>query len=257
MNKMKKIISLILCVAMCLTLCFALTACGDKDGDETEKKKLVVATSPDFPPFENLENGEIVGIEVELLQLICDELDYEMVIEQIAFEAVVPGIAAGRYDCGMSGISVTPDRELEVLFTDPYCLAAQVIVVKNDSPITNKAGLTGKKIAVQLGTTAEDFCRENGYNVQSYETNPDAKLALTEEKVDAWVVDDLTAAEMCKDDPSVKILGEHMTTEPYAFAFNFEDEALVDEINAVLATLIADGTVAELFEKYNAPYTQP
>lgn len=253
---MKKILSLILCAALCFTLCFALTACGDKDGEE-EAKKLVVATSPDFPPFENLENGKVVGIEVELLQLICDELGYEMVIEQIAFDSVVPGIAEGKYDCGMSGISVTPDRELEVLFTDPYCLAAQVIVVKSDSPITKKADLAGKKVSVQLGTTAEDFCRENGYVVDSYESNPEAKLALTTDKVDAWVVDDLTAAEMCKDDPTVKILSEHMTTEPYAFAFNFEDEALVDEINAVLATLIADGTVAELFAKYNAPYTQP
>ena len=75
--------------------------------------------------------------------------------------------------------------------------------------------------------------------------------------MDAWVVDDLTAAEYCKGDASVKILNENMTTEPYAFAFAFGSEDLVAEINTILAKLMSDGTVASLFEKYDAPYTAP
>lgn len=255
---MKKIIALIL-VAVMLTCVF--TACKDKstddDKDDTAKTKLVVATSPDFPPFENLENGKVVGIEVEIMELICKKLGYELVIEQIAFDSVIPGVETGKYDCGMSGISVTPDREESVLFTDAYCLAAQCIVVKADSTIASKADLAGKTVSVQSGTTAEEFCLGEGYTVDSYEANADAKLALTSSKVDAWIVDDLTAAEMCKNDSSVKILSENMTTEPYAFAFNFKDEELVDKFNEVLAELMADGTVAAIFEKYEAPYTAP
>ena len=237
----------------------AIYTAPDFDGGENggEKKTITVATSPDFPPFENLEGGEIVGIEVELMKIICDRLGYEFVLEPIAFDSVVPGIATGKYTCGMSGISVTPDREQSVLFTTPYCLAAQCIVVTADSEITGKADLAGLKVSVQSGTTAEDFCLENGYQVDSYEANADAKLALTTGKVAAWIVDDLTAAEMCKGDDSVKILDESMTTEPYAFAFNFADEALVAEFNAVLEELIADGTVAALFEEFDAPYTAP
>ena len=229
----------------------------DNGGSEDDTKTITIATSPDFPPFENLEGGEIVGIEVELVKLICAKLGYNYTFESIAFESVVPGIATGKYTMGMSGISVTPDREKSVLFTTPYCLAAQCIVVTADSEITCKADLDGKTISVQSGTTAEDFCLENGYTVKSYEANADAKLALTTGKVDAWVVDDLTAAEMCKGDASVKILSENMTTEPYAFAFNFADEALVEEFNAALEELIADGTVAALFEQFDAPYTAP
>ena len=255
---MKKLFALVLAVLMVMA-CFA--GCGSKGvtlEDVKKAGKLVIATSPDFPPFEELQaDGSVTGIEIDIMELVCAELGVELVIKQMSFDSVLPGVQSGKYDVGVSGISVTPKRQKNVLFTDPYCLAAQVIVVKTDSTITKKADLAGKKVSVQLGTTAEDFCRENGYEVDSYESNPEAKLALTTDKVDAWVVDDLTAAEMCKDDPTVKILSEHMTTEPYAFAFNFEDEALVDEINAVLATLIADGTVAELFAKYNAPYTQP
>ena len=254
---MKKIFALILCVALCLA---ALTSCGAKGKTLAEVKEageLVIATSPDFPPFESLEGSEVVGIEIELMQMICEQLGVELVIEQMSFDSVLPGVQSGKYDCGVSGISVTPKREKSTLFTTPYCLAAQCIVVTADSDITGKADLDGKKVSVQTGTTAEEFCMAEGYEVSSFEANADAKTALTTNKVDAWVVDDLTAAEMVKGDSSVKILSESMTTEPYAFAFAFGSEDLVAEINKIIEGLIADGTVAALFEKYDAPYTKP
>ncbi len=258
---MKKILSLILCAALCLTLVFALTSC-DKGKTLAEVKdagKLVVATSPDFPPFETLaaDNETVIGIEVELLEIICDKLGVELELVKCDFDAVLPGVQSGKYDCGMSGISITEKRQKNVLFTDAYCLAAQCIVVKADSTIASKADLEGKKIAVQSGTTAADFCTSEGYDLMQLDKNPAAKLALTQGKVDAWVVDDLTAAELCKDDSSVKILDEAMTTEPYAFAFAFGSEDLVEEINKILGGLMADGTVASLFVKYDAPYTAP
>lgn len=254
---MKKLICVLLCMVMALC---ALTSCGAKGktlAEVQEAGKLVVATSPDFPPFENLEGGKVVGIEVELMEMICEELGVEFVIEPINFDAVLTGVQTGKYDCGMSGISVTPKREKSVLFTDAYCLAAQCIVVRADSTIASKADLEGKTISVQTGTTAAEFCTSEGYTLKQFEANQDAKLALTQGKVDAWVVDDLTAAEYCKGDASVKILNENMTTEPYAFAFAFGSEDLVAEINTILAKLMSDGTVASLFEKYDAPYTAP
>ena len=270
---MKKIISLLLALTLLCGAMFTLASCNkdngndnttnndnnnDKNDNTNTAKKLVVATSPDFPPFEDLVDGKVVGIEVEILELICAELGYEIQFEQIAFDSVIPGVQSGKYDLGMSGISVTPDREKNVCFTAPYCLAAQCIVVKADSTITGKADLTGKKIAVQSGTTAEAFCLENGYTgTSSYEANADAKTALTTGKIDAWVVDDLTAAEMCKGDSSVKILEEHMTTEPYAFAFNFDDEVLCIKFDAVIEKLVEEGKIAQIFAKYDAPYTEP
>ena len=254
---LKKILALSL--ALILVVC-CLTACGAKGptlADVQKAGKLVVATSPDFPPFENLEGGEVVGIEVELMEMICEKLGVELVLEQINFDAVLTGVQSGKYDCGMSGISVTPKREKNTLFTTPYCLAAQCIVVRADSTIATKADLAGKKISVQTGTTAAEFCSGEGYDLSQFELNQDAKMALTQGKVEAWVVDDLTAAEMCKGDSSVKILDESMTTEPYAFAFAFGSEDLVAEINAILEQLIADDTVEALFAKHDAPYTKP
>ena len=260
---MKKMIALVLAVLM-LALC--LTGCGKKGttlADVQKAGKLTIATSPDFPPFESLgANGAVEGIEIDVMQLICDELGVELVIEQLDFDSVLPGVQSGKYDCGVSGISVTPAREKNTLFTDPYCLAAQAIVVLNGSPIQSKADLEGKKIAVQTGTTAESYAMENGYTISSFAANNDAQSALLTGKVDAWVIDDLTAADMVKaynaENPdALVILDEALTTEPYAFAFAFGSETLVAEINKILGELLADGTIAAIFEKHEAPYTAP
>lgn len=260
---MKKLIAL----TLALMLCLSLAACGSSGKTLDDVKaagKLTIATSPDFPPFEELQaDGSVVGIEVDIMKLICDELGVEMEIKQMDFDSVLPGIQTGKFDVGMSGISVTPKREKNVLFTSPYCLAAQSIVVLEGSPITCKADLTGKSIVVQSGTTAEAFCMENGYNFNSVASNPDAQLSLTSGKVEAWVIDDLTAAEMVAlynaENPEVKlvILDEAMTTEPYAFAFHLDNTELVEEINKILDELVANGTVESIFQKYNAPYTSP
>ena len=257
---MKKIAAL--CLALILSLC-SLNALAATLEDVLKAGKLVVATSPDFPPFESLgEDGAVVGIEVDLLQKICEELGVEMVIEQMDFESVLPGVQAGKYDVGMSGISVTEKRLKNALFTDPYCLAAQAIVVLEGSAIAGKDDLTGKKISVQTGTTAESFCMENGYDVSSFAANSDAEIALVKGKVDAWVIDDLTAAEMvaaynAENETKLVILSEAMTTEPYAFAFKLGSEDLVEKINEIQNALVADGTVAALFAQYEAPYTSP
>lgn len=255
-RKMKKTITVILVIlaAVCM-----LTSCAKKKGAST----LTIATSPDFPPFESLDGaGNVKGIEVDVMSLIAEDLGMELKIEQVQFDSVLPGIQAGKYDVGVSGISVTEQRKKNVLFTDAYCMAAQSIVVKNDSPIKGKADLTGKTVSVQSGTTAESFCLEAGYKVNSYDTNSDAEAALLSGKVDAWVIDDLTAKDMVdtynsKNGNAMTILSDAMTAEPYAFALKLGNDELANKINASLQKLIKNGTIKGIFEKYDAPYTAP
>lgn len=224
--------------------------------------KLVVATSPDFPPFEYLDGTDVVGIEVEIMQMICEELGVELELAQMDFDSVIAGVPAGKFDIGMSGISVTEDRKENALFTDPYCMAAQAIVVVEGSEIASKADLEGKKVSVQTATTAEEFTMSAGYDVSAFAANNDAEMALVTGKVDAWVIDDLTAAEMVaayneQSDTKLVILDEAMTSEPYAFSTALGNDDLIAAINEVLVKLVDDGTVASIFEKYNAPYTSP
>lgn len=257
MKKFAKILSLALAVIL---VCAIFTGCGKtKTIDDIKKAgKITVATSPDFPPFESLENGEIVGIEVEIMELIAAELGVEIVFEQMDFDSVIPGIQAGKFDCGMSGITVTEERLKNTDFTDAYFLAAQAIVVTADSDITCKADLEGKKVSVQTGTTAEDYCMENGYEVLAYQANNDACTALTSGKVDAWVVDNEVAIAMVADHGGeLIVLEETMTTEPYAFAFMKGSNSIVKAFNEIIAKLIEDGTIPAIFEKYGVTYVAP
>ena len=253
---MKKIIAL----ALVLVLCLSLAACGAKGAKLADVKKagkMTVATSPDFPPFESLEGGKVVGIEVDILELIAKELGVELEIVQMDFDSVLAAIQSAKYNCGMSGITANEDRKKNMLFTDPYYNAAQVIVVKADSAIKGKADLKDKTVSVQTGTTAEAGCGDEGIAVQAFAANADAKAALTTGKVDAWVVDNLTAIQMVEAGDGLTILDEKMTEEPYAFAFAMGSEDLVAAINDALAELIADGTVESIFASYGETYMKP
>ena len=259
---MKKVLSLVLCMMMVLFAAAAFAAPATLESVKA-KGELVIATSPDFPPLESLSgDGSVTGIEMDLAAAVAEKLGVKMKVEQVNFDSILLGVMNGSYDVGISGFSVTEERKKNVLFTNPYCLAAQAIVVAEGSPITGKADLADKLISVQTGTTAEVYCMQNNYQTESYTSNVDAELAVLSGTVDAWVIDDLTAAEMvatnnAKDGKKLVILPEAMTTEPYAFAFAKESGDLVETINGYIDELVKDGTVAGLFAKYNAPYTSP
>ena len=254
---MKKIIAFLM-AALMLSLCLA--GCGAKGktlAEVQEAGKIVIATSPDFPPFESLEGGQVVGIEIDIMELICKELGVQLEVVQMYFDSVLLGVQSAKYDAGVSGITVTPARQKNMLFTAPYYNAAQVIVVKEGSAIQGKADLADKTVSVQTGTTAESGCQDEGVSVQAFAANADAKAALTTGKVDAWVVDNLTAIQMVEEGDGLVILEEKMTEEPYAFAFAFGSEDLVAKIDTVLAKLIADGTIEAIFANYGETYMKP
>lgn len=274
MKNMKKFIALMLACVMCL--CFA--ACGSAEKElatsapedstpassdtslEDVKKsgKLTIATSPDFPPFESLEGDKVVGIEIDLLEMIAEKLGVELEINQMDFDSVLPGIQSGKFNVGVSGITVTEDRKKNADFTVPYFAAAQAIVVLKDSPIKSKADLEGKKVSVQTGTTAEEYCMKNGYEVSAFQANNDALSALTSGKVDAWVIDNETGIQMSETtNGKTVVLDEPMTTEPYSFAFKKGSTSLVNEINSYVEGWLKDGTVEKIFEKYNVKYVAP
>ena len=263
---MKKLLALTLA---CLLVIGLFAACGDKPAADNslqavlDKGELVIGTSPDFPPFENLnDDGSITGIEIDILTLICEKLGVTLKIEQMDFDSVLPGVQSGKFDLAVSGITATEERKQNALFTDPYCLANIAIVVKEGSEIQGKADLADKTVSLQTGTTAELYCNANGFKNNAFQANADAQMALTSGKVDAWIIDDLTAIDMVgayndEHDDKLVILDEAMTTEPYGFATKLGNDALIAEINSILASLLADGTVKDLFAKYEADFVDP
>ena len=97
---------------------------------DRSKGELVMATNAEFEPYEYHEGDEIVGIDADIAQAICDKLGYELKIEDMEFDAILPAVQSGKADFGAAGMTVTEDRQASVNFTDTYANASQVIIVK-------------------------------------------------------------------------------------------------------------------------------
>ncbi len=99
------------------------------EGTEYPNGTLVMATNAAFEPYEYVENGEIIGIDPEFAKALCDKLGYELQIEDMEFDSIIAAVNSGKADFGMAGMTVTPERQEEIDFTDTYCTAAQSIIV--------------------------------------------------------------------------------------------------------------------------------
>lgn len=102
---------------------------------DTDKPNLVVATNAEFPPYEYIDGDKYYGIDVEVAKIIADKLGYDLIIENVAFDSVIPGVQAGKYDMGMAGLTVTDERLESVDFSDSYATGIQVVIVKEDGDI--------------------------------------------------------------------------------------------------------------------------
>ena len=93
---------------------------------------LIMATNAEFPPYESMENGEVVGVDVDMMLAVCDVLGMELQIENMAFDSIIAAVDSGKADVGVAGLSVTEDRLKNVSFTQGYATSTQVIIVRKD-----------------------------------------------------------------------------------------------------------------------------
>ena len=136
--KMKQVMAASLAAVMAL----AMTACGSDSSSNTtsdneSKGTLIMATNAEFPPYEYHEGDQIVGIDAEIAQAIADKLGYELQIEDMAFESIIPAVTSGKASFGMAGMTIDEDRLLSVDFSDSYATGVQVVIVKEGSDITS------------------------------------------------------------------------------------------------------------------------
>ena len=93
---------------------------------------LKMATNAEFAPYESMSGDKVVGIDPDIMQAVCDELGMTLEIENMDFDAVLAAVESGKADVGVAGLSVTPDREKSVSFTQGYATSKQVIIVRKD-----------------------------------------------------------------------------------------------------------------------------
>lgn len=253
----------------------ALAGCGgeqaentDQPADDTAEEtedgglglltegSLTFAVSPDYPPFENLEDGEYVGLDMDLGRAIAEKLGLECVYTNLDFDGIVPAIAAGgQADAGLSGISITPDREEQVNFSEPYYIDNQAVAVPSSSTdvtednaaeVLNTAEMT---IAVQSGSTGADFAAENFPNAEqlAFPLFTDAFAAVAAGQANA-VCGNLAVVEqmLAGAYTDLHVVLTSATGEEYAIAVNKDNAELLNAINDAIAALKEDGTIDEL-----------
>lgn len=275
MFKMKKLGAVAASLAFAGAL--ALTGCGNSDapadaagsadasGSDTMQLvtdgTLTIGTSAEYEPFEYMEDGEYKGFDLELAQAIADDLGLELKIENVDFDTIVPGVASGtKYDMGVAAITATPEREKEVGFTDSYYMDDQAIVTMADNTeitgdnYADALNAEGVKIAVQSGSTAEAFAKENFPNAElvPFKNATDCFAAVQSSQANALVTNRSVAAQLVATSFSnEQVIKQISTGEEYAIAVNKDNTALLDALNDSIAKLTEDGTVDELMTKYN------
>ena len=260
---MKKFMKGLLATTMVFAMVTSLAGCGSNDaatddGADTKKETLVMATNATFPPYEYYEGKDVVGIDAEIGAALAEKLGMNFEIQDMEFDSIIPAVTSGKASIGMAGMTVTPDRQKSVDFTDSYATGVQAIIVKEGSDIKTVDDLFAEganhKIGVQTGTTGDIYTTDDieGAGLGKVERFPkgaDAVLALQQGKVDCVVIDNNPAKEFVAANEGLQILDTEYAVEDYAICLA-KNSPLTEKINTALAELTADGTVQKIIDKY-------
>lgn len=238
---MKKIMLLVMSILL-------LTGCKRDDN------KLILATEAGFAPYEYYQDGEIVGVDIDIAREIALSLGKELVIKDVSFDFIINEIKSGKSDIGAAGMSITKERLEEVDFSVEYAVSNQVVIVPMDSKITSIDQISNQRIAVQLGTVADSYVNENYKDATVIKQKK--YLSMVEDlkagKVDLIIMDLLPASEIVKSNDGLKILDEYLFTDKYGMAIKKGNKELLDKVNDVLTRLMSEGKI----EEYTIKHTQ-
>ena len=270
-------------IAVAMALCMLVSAvCLFASCDKGSENTLVMATNAAFPPYEYKDGDSFAGIDVEIAEAIAKKLGMTLKIEDVDFGVVLSGVAEGKYDMGMAGITVTPDRQENMDFSTSYATGIQVIIVKDGSSIASLDDIfefnddgdpvalknPAIKVGVQQDTTGDIYSSSDitgwGFNdveedgtikterVVRYKTGADAVSALKEGKVDMVIIDQEPAKSFVAANEGIHILAgdNEYVIENYAICVKKGNSELLDKINKALDELKADGTIDSIINKY-------
>ena len=257
MKNLKKALCLVLALLMVASL---LAGCGDKK-DSSDSKTFVMGIDPEYPPFSYLgDDGEYTGFDVEVCKAACDLLGWDFQVFGVNWDQKLIQLDNGECDCVWSGMTILDSmKEAGYTISSPYFENSQVIMVKEGSSVQSSADLAGKTVAVQLGTSAESMLAEDGDQAALAATfgelmTCDSYLKCFTELdsgvADAVIVDKPVAVSYAADNAGFVILSEELGTEQYGIAFRADDSELCAQIEQAVATLVDNGTYAEIAAKY-------
>lgn len=220
---------------------------------------LRVATEPTFPPFESVDTAthDFVGFDMDLIRLLAKKAGYDVKIESLGFDAIIPGILTGTTDVGVAGITITPERAKRVLFTDPYYDAGLSILIHKDNKtkFQQEKDLAHQKICVQIGTSgAQRAGKIPGAQVRSFNTMPEAYLELKNKGCAAVIADKPVngyfMAEHGDADGSYYHIPLTLNAEQFGIVLSKKRPDLQKALNKALKDAKASGEYQALYRQY-------
>ena len=249
--KIKKVAGILLAGIMMISM----AACGGKE-EGAKSEKLIVGTEAGFAPYEYMKGNEVVGIDMDIAKAIADEMGKELEIKNMDFDGALAAVQSGKVDFVAAGVSISPEREEAMDFSNEYVNSTEVIVVNKENPAVTPAGeelagsdLDGKVVAVQQGNIADiwvsnkDNC--NPKEVKRYTKFAQAAEDLKNGKIDCIVMDQYPAEELVAANDALTTLDGTLFEDKYAIAVKKGNKELLDKINKVIDKLVEEGKIEE------------
>jgi len=216
--------------------------------------QLTTCTHLPYEPFQFQQGNEIVGFDVEMIDLVAARLGVEQQIIDTPFDNIQSGadFDTGRCDLGAAAMTITDERRQNIDFSDPYFDATQALLVPETSGITGVAQLGGKRVGVQNSTTGQEYAQENitGAELVVFEDLGLLLTAVQTGDIEAAIADNGPLLDFAKKNPGLAVTAEFDTDEQYGFGVRKGNTALLQAINETIAASRADGTYNRIYEKW-------
>ncbi|WP_309131880.1 transporter substrate-binding domain-containing protein [Brevibacterium sp.] len=244
----------------------ALSACGG-GGSESEpaatgeggvplvkEGKLTTCTHLSYQPFQFEKDGEVVGFDVDVVDAVAEKLGVEQEIVNVPFEPITAGASFAQNQCDVAAaaITITPERQEAIDFSEPYFAANQAILTKSDKSVKDAAGLKGMKIAAQSGTTGLDYATENFKDAEviTYEDLPLSLEALKNGQADAVINDNGVLYDYAANNEGFAIGFDIDTGENYGIAMKKGNTAMKKAVDDTVKELKDTGKYNEIYKKW-------
>ncbi len=250
-------------LALALALAAAVIAAGCGGDDEEDGGAggggggggggtLTVGSDIPYPPFEQGKAPDYTGFDIELVREIGNRINRDVQFEDTSFDTIFRDLAQGKFDMVASATTITPERERQVDFSNPYYLSEQALLVKEGSDVQTVQDLTDATVGVQQGTTGQAYAEDetDAGQVRPFPEGPDAVNALRADQVDAVIIDLPVAQQAIEDEQGMVIATSIPTDEQYGFALPQDETELREQVNEALQEMKDDGTYAEIYRKW-------
>jgi polar amino acid transport system substrate-binding protein len=216
--------------------------------------QLTTCTHLPYEPFQFQEGSEIVGFDVEMIDLVAERLGVEQQIIDTPFDNIQSGASfdTNQCDLGAAAMTITEERKQNIDFSDPYFEATQALLVQEAAGITGPEQLTGRRVGVQNSTTGQEYAQQNiaGAEIVVFEDLGLLLTAVQTGDVEAAIADNGPLLDFANKNPGLRVTAEFDTDEQYGFGVRKGNTALLEAINETIAASKSDGSYDRIYEKW-------